>query len=373
MIVARSDQSLLARWWWTVDRWQLLIIAALMGFGCLVMLAASPAANADASMREAFQFAFRQLVYLPFAVAVMLAVSLLEPKSVRRIAVIGLLVSLILLGVTLLESASIKGASRWLSLGGLSLQPVEPLKPCFAVFAAWLLSAWRLDPRVPGAHLVLLIWAIAVALLLLQPDVGQAILISAVLAVQFFLAGLSYLWVGLAIGCGIAFLAAVYFIFPHAAARIDSFLDPDTLHYQERKAQEAFQNGGLFGQGPGEGRIKEHLPDAHADFVFAVAGEEFGLIACFLLVILFAVLVLRAFAKVLHERSLFSMLAVAGLMTQLGLQAFINMASTLSLIPTKGMTLPFISYGGSSYLALALGLGMALALTRKRPWTEAGE
>jgi len=236
------------------------------------------------------------------------------------------------------------------------------------VLAAWLFAAGRLQDGVPGALLAFALFAVTAICLLLQPDVGQTVVLTAIFGVQFFLAGLPWLWVGGLIAAGVGLLVATYFLFPHVAERIDTFLDPqagDT--YQVERALEAFHNGGLFGRGPGEGTVKDFLPDSHSDFIFAVAGEEFGIVVCLFLVATFAFVVLRGFAKLLSETNLFILLAATGLLTQVGLQAFINMASALHLIPTKGMTLPFISYGGSSYVALAFGMGMVLALTRRRP------
>ena len=241
-------------------------------------------------------------------------------------------------------------------------------RSCFAVLAAWLFAAGRLQDGVPGAALAMALYGVTALCLLLQPDVGQTVILTAIFGVQFFLAGLPLLWVGGLLTAGAGLLVATYFLFPHVAERIDTFLDPaagDT--YQVQRALEAFHNGGLFGRGPGEGTVKDFLPDSHSDFIFAVAGEEFGIVVCLLLVAIFAFVVLRGFAKLLGETNLFILLAATGLLTQVGLQAFVNMASALHLIPTKGMTLPFISYGGSSYVARAFGMGMVLALTRRRP------
>ncbi len=301
----------------------------------------------------------------------MVAISLLTPRGVRRLATIGLLATTVLLVVTLLTGTEIKGATRWISLGGLSLQPSEFLKPFFAVFAAWMFAADQTEQGIPGTRIALGSWLVLVSLLLLQPDVGQAFVLTAVWGLQLFLAGLPLLWVGGLGIVGLLGLVGAYFFLPHVAARIDSFLDPAAGdRYQVERSIEAFMNGGLFGRGPGEGTIKAQLPDSHSDFIFAVAGEELGLIACLIIVALFAFVVLRGLARLLQESSPFVLLAATGLLAQFGLQAVINMASSLHLMPTKGMTLPFISYGGSSLLALAIGMGMVLALTRRRVGTE---
>ena len=364
--VARNDTSLFGHWWWTVDRWTLAAVAALIGFGVILILAASPAAGQRIGL-DGFYLAQRHLTLLPLALGLMFTGSLLSPRWVKRIAVIGFAAAVLLCLLTLLVGAEIKGATRWISLAGFSLQPSEILKPTFAVVCAWMFAHGAKDPTFPGAWITAGLGLLSVALLMLQPDVGQTFVLTAVWSVQFFLAGLPMLWVALiAVGAAVA-LTGAYFALPHVAQRIDSFLDPSAGdRYQIQRSMEAFMNGGLFGRGPGEGTVKGLLPDAHSDFIFAVAGEELGLLACLLIVALFAFVVLRGFSRAFHDNNLFVLLATAGLLTQVGLQSLINMASSLHLIPTKGMTLPFISYGGSSLLALALTLGMVLALTRRR-------
>lgn len=375
MSLARSDQSLLARWWWTVDRWQLTAIVALMGFGLILMLAASPSAAGRIGIDDPFLLARRQLMYAPLGAAIILGISLATPRQIRRIAALGMLASLLLILATLGMGTEIKGASRWLQLPGFSLQPSEFAKPCFAVMAGWLLASWRTSVGLPAGMIAVALWCMLAGLLLLQPDVGQALLVSGIFGVQLFLAGLSMIWVAAGLIGGVAFLVVAYFLFPHVTERIDGFLGHagGTDRYQIERSLEAFRNGGLFGRGPGEGQVKDQLPDVHSDFILAVAGEEFGLIVCLAVVALFTFVVLRGLTKAMADQSLFVLLAAAGLVTQVGMQALINMASSLSLIPTKGMTLPFISYGGSSYLALAVTMGMLLALTRRRPSSELSE
>ena len=368
--LGRNDTSLLGLWWWTVDRWTLAAVATLIGFGVVLILAASPAAGHRIGL-DAFHLAQRHLALLPLALAVLIAVSLLTPRWVRRLAVVGFAGALLLCLLTLIVGSEIKGATRWISLPGFSLQPSEFLKPTFAVVAAWMFAHGAKDPSFPGAWIAAGLGLLSVTLLLLQPDVGQAFVVTAVWSLQFFLAGLPMLWVGLIAAGAAAALTGAYFVLPHVAHRINSFVDPAAGdRYQIQRSMEAFMNGGLFGRGPGEGTVKAQLPDAHSDFIFAVAGEELGLIACLFIVALFAFVVLRGFSRAFHDDSLFVLLATAGLLTQFGLQSLINMGSSLHLMPTKGMTLPFISYGGSSYLALALAMGMLLALTRRRPSTE---
>ncbi len=365
----RTDTSLFGRWWWTVDRWTLAAIAILLACGGVMTLAASPAV-AERIDVGSFHFVKRQAVFLSLAALTIIGVSLMSPKGIRRLAILTTLGALALMLMTLVFGAEIKGASRWLSIGGLSLQPSEFVKPGIAVVAAWLFARQRMDDRFPGIQMSIAVYLVTVAILLMQPDVGMTIVVSVVWGTQFFVAGLPLVFVAL---IALTFMGAgvgAYFTFDHVQLRVDRFFGPDSeIGYQAARAIEAFQHGGILGRGPGEGRVKEVLPDAHADFIFAVTGEEFGLLACLVIVGLFAFVVLRGFARVMKLDDLFVLLAVAGLLSQFAVQALINMASSVSLIPPKGMTLPFISYGGSSTLALAIGMGMVLALTRERPET----
>lgn len=366
MSLGRTDTSTIGRWWWTVDRWTIAAVFALIAVGMLLTMAASPAV-ADRIGTDSFHFIRRQFVFLVPAVGVMLVVSLLSPRQVRRLGVLGYAVAVLMLVAVLMFAPEIKGATRWLSLAGVTVQPSEFVKPCFAVAAAWMFAEGRLNPGFPGRAIAIFLYAVVAVLLLRQPDVGQTLVVSAIFAVQFFLAGLPMILV--VAGGALAVLGGIgaYFVFGHVQSRVDRFLDPSGEGtYQVTTALNAFKSGGLLGRGPGEGRIKLVLPDAHTDFILAVGGEEFGIALCLLVLVLFAFVVLRGFSRLMKDENLFVVLACAGLLVQFGLQAVINMASTLHMMPTKGMTLPFISYGGSSMLALALGMGMVLALTRKR-------
>ena len=366
MSFPRTDQSAFAQWWWTVDRWTLAALLALMGFGSLLVMAASPAV-AERIHVDGLHFIERYFAVLPLSAAVMIWVSLQTPKTVRRIALAVFIVSLALVAYTFVGGVEIKGARRWINLPMLAIQPSEFVKPSFAVIAAWLFAEQRREPRFPGNAISIALLVVVVGMLVKQPDLGMAAVVSSVWLAQFFLAGLRFYWVAIGMGCGAAGLVGAYFTWPHVASRIDRFLFPDTGDgYQVSRSMDAFMNGGVWGRGPGEGTVKYSLPDAHADFVFAVAGEELGMIACLVIVALFAFIVMRGFARTMQDNNLFVILASAGLFAQFGMQAVINMASTLHMMPTKGMTLPFISYGGSSMLALGLGMGMALALTRRR-------
>jgi len=369
--ITRTDISTVGRWWWTVDKWLLTATVLLVAIGILLNLAAGPPA-AGRIGADTFHFVRKQMAFLPLALIVMFSISLLAPISVRRFAVIGFAVSAFLVLLTLLLGSDVNGAKRWLSLGPISLgQPSEFLKPFFAVVSAWMFAEHKIREEFPGNIVSLGLLLCISAALLSQPDVGMTLVVSAVWCAQFFIAGLPIIYVVFIVVAGLAAIVGAYFVFPHVASRVDRFLDPasgDT--YQVSQAMRAFQHGGLFGRGPGEGRVKESLPDAHTDFIFAVAGEEFGILLCLLIVALFAFLVIRALTKMKREENLFVLLAVGGLAVQFGLQAIINMASSLHMMPTKGMTLPFISYGGSSLLALGVGMGMLLALTRRRRDTE---
>jgi cell division protein FtsW len=365
--LTRLDTSTVGRWWWTVDKWMLAAVGLLLTIGILLNLAAGPPA-AERIGVNTFHFVRKQALFLPLVILVMFIVSLLSAVSVRRLAALGFVIMLLLMVATVLLGDSINGARRWIDIGPLpALQPSEFMKPCFAVVTAWMFAEHRMRDDFPGNLIAMILLLCTATLLLRQPDVGMTLIITAVWCTQFFVAGLPIIWVILFVVTGLGAVVGSYFLFPHVASRVDRFLDPSSGDtYQVTQAMRAFQQGGLFGRGPGEGRVKEALPDAHTDFIFAVAGEEFGVFLCLLVVALFACMVVRALLKVTREENLFVLLAVGGLAVQFGLQAMINMASSLHMVPTKGMTLPFISYGGSSLLALGIGMGMLLALTRRR-------
>lgn len=365
---SRADTSILGRWWWTVDRWTLAALLALVGFGYVMMLAASPAVAERIGASSRHMFFIKQVAYLGMATLLMVAVSLLSPKGVRRFALLGFAGFVVLTAATLVVGTEIKGARRWLPIPGFSLQPSEFVKPFFAVVAAWLIAEGKAPgSKVWGASIAVVLFIVVAAILKGQPDIGMLLVVAAVFFAQFFVAGMNLFLVGAVGGLGVAAAVAAYLLFPHVQSRVHRFLDPSSGDsYQVSVALEAFANGGLLGRGPGEGRVKNVLPDAHADFVFAVAGEEFGMVVCMAILFLFAFIVVRGLMRLLAEHDLFVMLAGTGLLTQFGLQAFVNMGSTLHLIPTKGMTLPLVSYGGSSVLAIAIGMGMLLALTRRR-------
>lgn len=368
---SRTDTSVLGRWWWTIDRWTLAALLALILSGVFLSFAGSPPV-ADRLNLGGFYFVKRHLFLLIPAISTMFVFSLFSPRQIRRVAVLVYFIGILGLIFTIFYGTEIKGARRWFMIAGVSIQASEFVKPAFAVLAAWMLAEKVNYQAFPGVSASLCLLVLFVSLLLLQPDLGMTVIAVAIWIGILFIAGIQLLWLGLAGGVGITGLLGTYLAFPHVRRRIDQFFSPeatDPQHdlYQIHQSIEAFANGGFFGRGPGEGIVKKHLPDAHADFIFAVAGEEFGLLLCLLLLGLFLFIILRSLARVVHDKSVFAILATGGLLIQFGLQALINMASSLHMIPTKGMTMPFISYGGSSMLALAMAMGMVLALTRKRP------
>jgi len=366
MRFARIDQSPVARWWWTVDRWTLGALMALIAIGAVLSMAASPAVAVRIGY-DPLHFVKRHLAAVPIALAIMILVSLLSPRKVRRAAFVLFGLAMAMLVLTLVIGIEVKGARRWIGIAGMPVQPSELVKPTFAIVAAWLFAEQRRKPGFPGNLISTTLFIVILGILVKQPDFGMAMVVAAVWFAQFFMAGLRFYWLGVGLVGGVSMLFAAYEWLPHVTDRINRFLDPGAGDsYQVRRSLEAFMAGGLWGKGPGEGTVKDVLPDAHADFVFAVAGEEFGLVFCVLIIGLFAFVVLRGFSRLLQEQDQFVLLAATGLLIQFGLQAVINMASALRLIPTKGMTLPFLSYGVSSMLALALGMGMLLALTRRR-------
>jgi len=364
--VPRDDRSLIGQWWWTVDRWALGAVLAIMAFGVMLTLAASPPA-AERIGADSFMFAKRQFLFLPMALALMLGISLSSPRHIRRLALLVFIGSVVLLAATFVIGVEIKGARRWIAVPGLSsVQPSEFVKPSLAVISAWLLAQSRVERRMPGYFLCTLLVGGVLTLLIMQPDLGMSIVVAAVWAAQLFVVGMPMWVAGFGVLGGAGAMVGAYFAFNHVRSRFDRFLDPSSGdNSQVNTALEAFQNGALFGRGPGEGTVKAQLPDAHTDFVMAVCGEEFGLIVCVLILALFAFVTLRALSRASKETSLFITLAATGLGVQFGMQAAINMASTIQLIPAKGMTLPFISYGGSSALAMAICVGMLLSLTRE--------
>lgn len=366
-MVSRAQRTLFGEWWWTVDRLLLGALFAIVLLGIILLLAASPPLATRLGV-DPFFFVHRQALYLVPAVCVLIATSLLDPRQIRRTCLIVFAVSIVLVALTPFIGAEIKGARRWLSILGFSLQPSEFMKPAFIVLTAWVFAEARRNPQMPSTMLAVVSLLGVVLLLVRQPDFGQTVLIVAVWCALFFISGLRWMWVGGIGGAALTSVFAAYHTIPHVRSRIDRFLDPgsgDT--FQIDTAIESFLRGGWLGRGPGEGTVKRILPDGHADFIFAVAAEEFGIVLCLILVALFSFVVIRALWHASREEDPFMRLAIAGIALLFGLQSSIAMAVNLHLIPSKGMTLPFVSYGGSSLISLAFGMGMLISLTRKHP------
>jgi cell division protein FtsW len=367
---SRAERTLVGDWWWTVDRWLIAGLAALMIAGFVFLMAGGPPV-AERLGLPTFHFINRQVMFLAPALVLMVATSFLTPRYVRRAALLVFVMALALVIATLYVGPEIKGARRWLSIGGLALQPSEFLKPAFVVLAAWCFSEGSRQSEMPGTVLGFLLLPLTIVPLVLQPDFGQTMLVTVVWCGIFFVAGLHIFWVLGLFGAAGAGMVVAYEFVPHVRARIERFMDKgsgDT--FQIDTALESFSRGGWFGQGPGEGTIKRILPDSHTDFIFAVMAEEFGIVVCLLVLGLFAFVVLRGLMLAQRLEEPFCRLAVTGIIMLFGLQACINMAVNVHIIPAKGMTLPFISYGGSSLLSLALAMGFLIALTRKRPRAE---
>jgi len=372
-MASRAQPTLLSEWWRTVDRLTLAALGLLMLGGIVLCLAASPPVAARIGL-DPFHFVNRQVLFLLPAAAVLILTSFLSPREIRQLALIVFIVSLFLLALTPFVGAEIKGARRWLVILGVNIQPSEFLKPAFVVLIAWLFGESDRSPEMPANSIALALLMVVIGLLVLQPDFGQTMLITLVWGALFYMAGRRCVWMlGLGATATIGLLAAFYTV-PHVAQRINRFLDPTTGDtFNIDIATESFIRGGWFGRGPGEGTIKRILPEGHTDFVFAVVAEEFGVVLCLILVVLFAFIVIRALVKAMGSEDAFVRFAAAGLAILFGLQSTINMAVNLHLMPAKGMTLPFISYGGSSLISLAYGMGMLIALTRERPRARLGE
>ncbi len=369
-MVSRAERSSFADWWWTVDRWLLASLGALMVIGLVLAMAGSPPV-AERLGLSTFYFVNNQMKWLLLACPLLLATSFLTPRYVRRAALVVFIVSMALVFAALVFGHEVKGARRWI----FGIQPSEFVKPAFVILAAWAFSEGARRSDVPGNALALLLLPLTIVPLMMQPDFGQTMLISLVWAALFFMAGLHWFWVAGIGGVGVTGVFFAYQFVPHVRARIEKFIDPsngpgasDT--FQVDTAMESFISGSWLGKGPGEGTFKRILPDSHTDFIFAVTGEEFGIIACLIIVSLFAFIVLRGLLGAARNEDSFCRFASAGLIMLFGIQSAINMAVNLHLMPAKGMTLPFISYGGSSLLSLALAMGFLVSVTRKRPRSQ---
>lgn len=364
----RTSRSLIYEWWRSVDHITLAFLFCLIGTGLILSMAASPAAAARLGVSNPFYFLYKHLLFAGVGLTGAFFLSLLSPINARRLGVLTLLATIVLLLMVLIVGVEVKGSTRWLRLPGFSIQPSEFAKPAFIVMAAWMFSVTKRDPNVPSVLIVFVTYLILIGLLIPQPDFGQSFLLTLCFAAVFFFAGLSLSWLLFMMGTSMAGAFAGYMFFPHVQSRVNRFLSPETGDsYQTEKALEAIGNGGLFGRGPGEGAVKYTLPDGHTDFIFAVTVEEFGFLISLLVIILLAGFVIRCFRNALKLNDYFCQLAVAALATMIGMQTIINLYVNLNMAPPKGMTLPFISYGGSSMLALCFSAGLILAFTRRRP------
>ncbi len=369
-MVSRAERSAFGDWWWTVDRLLIAGLAILMLSGLVFLMAGGPPV-AERLGLSTFHFVNRQVLFLLPALCIMIPVSFLSLRHIRRLALLVYGVGMALVLLAFQYGPEIKGAHRWIVIGPLGIQPSEFVKPAFVVLAAWAFSERARRKDMPGAWLAFLILPATIIPLILQPDFGQTMLVTIVWCGLFFVAGLHWFWVMGLGGAGLAGIVAAYEFLPHVRARIERFLDKESGDtFQVDTAMESFANGGWLGKGPGEGTVKRILPDAHTDFIFAVTAEEFGIVVCLLLLTLFAFIVLRGLTLARRSEDTFCRLAATGLIFMFGLQACINMMVNVHLMPAKGMTLPFISYGGSSLLSLALGMGFLIALTRRRPRAE---
>ncbi len=370
MFFSHNNRNLIANWWWTVDKVLLSCVSILIILGMLLTFSASPAVATRIGF-DNYHFIKRHFFFAPMAYMIMIALSMQKLKFIRRLSLVGYLAAATLVICTFFFGEANKGAARWLLICGFSLQPSEFVKPFFIVTTAWLLDGERRHPEFPGKLLSFSLFSFTALLIFCQPDIGMTMVITAVWLFQFFLNGMPLLLLGvfgLIVICS-GFVA--YFVFPHFQIRIHQFLASGSeLSYQVKKSLEAFQSGNLFGRGPGEGVVRSSIPDAHTDFIYAVAAEEYGVFLCLAIVSLYMVIVIRTMIISCKDNNLFIILSASGLAASFGLQSIINMASTLHLMPTKGMTLPFISYGGSSILATAIGIGMLLAITRKNVHAE---
>ena len=365
---SRTNTSPLAEWWRSVDHVLLGLLICLIGAGLVLSLAASPAAVARIGYSDPFYFFYRQLFFAALGFGGAITLSFFKPANARRIGILALAGCFVLLLGVEMGGHTVKGATRWIRIGSFGLQPSEFAKPAFIVFAAWMFASAKRDPGVPSVLIVFATYLALIAFLIRQPDFGQSFLLTLCFAAVFFFAGLSLGWLVALMGISLVGGVAAYVSLGHVRSRLDRFLNPEGADtYQTDKALEAIGQGHLWGRGPGEGAVKYQLPDGHTDFIFAVMVEEFGFLIALVLIGMLAAFVLRGFRLAAKLNDYFAQLAVAGIATMIGMQAVINLYVNLNMAPPKGMTLPFISYGGSSMLALCFAAGLILAFTRRHP------
>ena len=372
--LGRADRSALGLWFWEIDRVLLLLVTILISIGLIAVAAAAPAAAARYSggdiVISPLTYFWKQLFWVALGLPVMIGISMLPTQVARRFAIGGAAFFSIMLAAVPLIGIEKNGAMRWIGVGIGQFQPSEFLKPLFVVAVAWILSLQAQDRALPVKMITGALTAIIAGLLMMQPDFGQTIIFGSVWLALLMISGLSMRIMAYLAGAGSAGIVAAYFLYPVATTRINNFLFATGDTYQVDQAHATITAGGLFGTGPGGGERKFHLPEAHTDYIFSVIGEEFGLIACIMIAALFLAIIVRVFVKLLDEEDPFLVLASAGLVTEFTLQAFINIAVNVGIAPSKGMTLPFISYGGSSMIALSIGFGLLLAFTRRNPYLK---
>jgi len=360
-----SRNNFIYRWWRVIDQQSIIALGILIAFSLMLVTTSSPAVASRIGLVDNY-FSSRQVLYLAAACLFVIFFSYLDKKWIKRLAILGFIFNLSMLVLVKFFGYEVKGAVRWISIAGFSYQPSEFIKPFFAVVTGWVLSLKYKDD-FPSVQVATILYSIVAFLLITQPDFGMLVLITAVFAVQIFLVGLPIILILVALLASTFGIIAAYFMLPHVATRINNYLDPASgENYQVKQSILAFEHGGMYGRGPGEGYVKQHLPDSHTDFIFAVAGEEFGAILCLVIIGVFAFIVIRSLLRSRGEQDVFSKLAGIGIACQFGFQSVINMGVTLNLLPTKGMTLPFISYGGSSTLAISIAVGMLLGLTKRK-------
>lgn len=377
--LGRANTTRAGMWFWEVDRVLLLLAMLLIAIGLVAVAAASPATArrySDAThIVQPMYYFWRQVVWVCLSVPVLIAVSMLPITAARRFALFGAAFFLLLLALVPFIGSEANGARRWIDFGVADLQPSEFLKPFFIVATAWMLSFRAKDPELPVLFITGGLTAVIAVLLMLQPDFGQTMVFGIVWLILLTLSGISTVAIGGLIGTAVAGVVAAYLFYDTARTRINNFLFPTKEaaladRYQVDMAHQTLSAGGLTGAGPGSGQVKFKLPEAHTDYIFSVIGEEFGLVSCAVIVVLYAAIVIRVFMKMLDEEDAFRLLAASGLAAQFGVQALINMAVNTGIAPSKGMTLPFISYGGSSMIALSIGYGLLLAFTRRNPYLK---
>ena len=362
MKITRSDRSNMALWWWTIDRYMLTCFFTLIIFGIFLVMASSQHL-AESLNISSHHFTIRHLLFGSLSIPIIIFFSILNEKQIKIFCILGLFISICLLLFILIEGERIKGAQRWFYIAGFSFQPSEVCKPLFVIFNAWILTLWIEKSISPGWMWSIASIIIISTLLLLQPDLGMTIVMIFTWGFQLFITGIPLMIIFLLILAFPIFMIFSYQNFNHVKIRIDNFIEGKT--YQVSKSLQSFESGGFWGKGPGEGFYKKSLPDAHSDFVFAVAAEEYGVLICCLIIIIYCLIILRSFLYTLKTNNLFFILSISGLAFQFGFQSLIHLASNIDLIPTKGMTLPFLSYGGSSILASAITAGILLSLTKK--------